>query len=49
MKQLTECTERDPSLLAGMMVPAADDSITAAGRRRADDPGFSFGQLLARP
>jgi uncharacterized protein (TIGR03083 family) len=36
--QLAEFTERDPSRLAGMMVPAAEDFIAAAGRRRADEP-----------
>ena len=35
--QLAEFTERDLSRLADMMVPAADDFIAAAVRRRADD------------
>lgn len=35
--QLAEFTERDPSRLAGMMVPAAEDFIAAAGRRRAGE------------
>jgi uncharacterized protein (TIGR03083 family) len=35
--QLAEFTERDLSRLADMMVPAAEDFIMAAGRRRADD------------
>jgi hypothetical protein len=57
--QLAEFTERDLSRLADMMVPAADDFITAAGRRRADDRiraggrkpwlGFTFGRLVTSP
>jgi hypothetical protein len=36
--QLAEFTERDLSRLAGMMVPAGEDFIAAAGQRRAGEP-----------